>query len=156
MRRFNPLISHAPRRGGTTLLELIAASTVLTVSLVPALGLMRDSLRGSRSLETRECLVTVAMGTLEAESQLMARTWTARHTVLSAPGSECGYPSVLVDVLASDRATDGGIPGRLAVVRTTAFEDVNGNGRLDNNETKVEFVTLVGRFTSYDFEGRGA
>ena len=57
-----------PVRQGTTLLELVAASTVIAVTLVPALRIMRDSLRVSRQLEVREAMATIAMSVLEQES----------------------------------------------------------------------------------------
>ena len=128
----------------------------MTATLVPALRLMRDGLRVSRQLEVRECLTTVAMGSVELESQTMARNWSSRLVVLTAPGVASGYPEVLVEVESSDAASAGGIPGRLAVVRATAFEDRNGNSRWDSDESSVSFATKIAKFASYSYEGRGS
>ncbi len=159
MRKNASAFSHrnpCARRRGFSLLELLAASTLLTVALVPALRLMRDSMRISRHLEVRECLVTVAMGQLELEAQQMARSWHSHTSILTAPGIESGHPNVLVEVESSDSPSAGGIAGSLASVRVSAFEDRNGNGQLDSGESTVTFATKIANLTSYSYEGRGA
>ncbi len=143
-------------RCGTTLLELVAASTVIATALVPALRVMRDSLRISRQLEVREAMATIAMSVLEQESARVSGRWTMQKATHRQPGIESGYPSVIGMSTVSDSLSKGGIPNSLAVVSVTAFEDANGTGRLDNNEPSITFATKVAGLTSYRFEAQGS
>ena len=70
-------------------------------------------------------------------------------------GQLAGYPEVVVEFAASDSSTSGGIPDSLAVVSASSFEDRNGNGRRDADESLVTFSTKVARLQSYTLEGRG-
>ena len=142
-------------RAGVSLLELVAASSIIAMTLVPSLRLMRDSLRVSRSLEVRECLATTAMGALEHRAQQVARGWQMTSGVDRTYGQLAGYPEVVVEFEATDSSTSGGIPNSLAVVSTSSFEDRNGNGRRDADESLVTFSTKVARLQSYALEGRG-
>lgn len=144
------------RRRGTTLLELIAASTVIAVALVPALRMLRDSLRVSRQLEVREATATVAMSVLELEAARVSGSWSMQSSVHRAQGRESGYPNLIAIATSSDAAAQGGSPGTLAVVSVTAFEDTDASGRVDNGETAVTFATKVARLKSYEYEAQGS
>lgn len=144
-----------PRRG-TTLLELVAASSIIAIALVPALRIMRDSLRISRQLEIREAMSTIAMSVLEQESARVSGQWAMQTTTHRRPGRQSGYPSIIAVSTTSDSLARGGIPGSLAVVRVTAFDDANRTGRLDNNEASITFATKIAGLTSYRFEAQGS
>ena len=154
MRKVQSRTGH-PRRGAS-LLEVIAASTVLAIALVPALRVMRDSLRVSRQLQIRESLSTIAMSMLEHESQRTAALWKMGSGTRSGPGIEVGIPRILTVHSSSDDPLQGGIPGSLAAVSVTAFHDDNGNGKLDAAESSVTFATKVARFVSYSYEAKGS
>ena len=143
-------------RRGTTLLELVAASTVIAAALVPALRIMRDSLRVSRQLEIRETMATIAMSVLEQESARVSGQWVMQTTTHRNPGRDSGYPSVIAVSTTSDSLKNGGIPGSLAVVQATAFEDLNRSGSLDKNEPSISFATKVAGLTSYRYEAQGS
>lgn len=143
-------------RRGTTLLELVAASTVIAIALVPALRIMRDSLRVSRQLEVREAMATIAMSVLEQESARVSGQWTMQTITHRDPGRSSGYPSVIAVSTSSDSLAKGGIPGSLAVVNVTAFEDTNRTGSLDKNEPSITFATKIAGLTSYRFEAQGS
>lgn len=143
-------------RRGTTLLELVAASTVIAITLVPALRVMRDSLRISRQLEVREAMATIAMSVLEQESARVSGRWTMQTTTHRQPGRDSGYPSVVAVSTVTDSLAKGGVPGTLAVVSVTAFEDSNRTGSLDNNEPSITFATKIAGLTSYRFEAKGS
>ena len=72
------------------------------------------------------------------------------------PGRDSGYPSVVAVSTTTDSVATGGIPGSLAVVRVTAFEDTNRTGSLDNNEPSITFATKIAGLTSYRFEAQGS
>lgn len=149
-RRMRP-VPH--RRTGVSLLELIAASTILAMTLVPSLRLMRDSLRVSRQLEIRECLATAAMGALEHQAQEVAARWEMTSGVSRVYGQLSGYPDVVVTYDVSDSSANGGIRESLAVLTVSAFEDRNSNSRRDVEESAVSFATKVARLQSYTLEG---
>ena len=151
-----PRLPARQHRRGTTLLELVAASTVIAIALVPALRIMRDSLRVSRQLEVREAMATIAMSVLEQESARVSGQWTMQTTTHRDPGRNSGYPSVIAISTTSDSLAQGGIPGSLAVVNVTAFDDVNRTGSLDNNEPSITFATKIAGLTSYRFEAQGS
>jgi Tfp pilus assembly protein PilE len=143
-------------RRGTTLLELVAASTVIAITLVPALRIMRDSLRVSRQLEVREAMATIAMSVLEQESARVSGRWIMQTRTHRQPGRDSGYPSVVAVSTTTDSVATGGIPGSLAVIRVTAFEDTNRTGSLDSNEPSITFATKIAGLTSYRFEAQGS
>ena len=143
-------------RRGTTLLELVAASTVIAVALVPALRIMRDSLRVSRQLEVREAMATIAMSVLEQEASRVSGQWNMQTTTHRDPGRNSGYPSILAVSTTTDSTKGGGIPGSLAVVDVTAFEDSNRSGTFDANEPSIKFATKIAGLTSYRFEAQGS
>lgn len=145
-----------PVRRGTTLLELVAASTVIAITLVPALRIMRDSLRVSRQLEVREVMATIAMSVLEQESASVSGRWVMQTRTHRQPGRDSGYPSVVAVSTTTDSVATGGIPGSLAVIRVTAFDDSNRTGSLDNNEPSITFATKIAGLTSYRFEAQGS
>jgi type II secretory pathway component PulJ len=143
-------------RRGTTLLELVAASTIIATALVPALRIMRDSLRISRQLEVREAMATIAMSVLEQESARVSAQWAMQTTTHRDPGRNSGYPSVLAVSTTSDSQATGGIPGSVAVINVTAFEDLNRTGSLDEDEPSITFATKIAGLTSYQFEAQGS
>ncbi len=143
-------------RRGTTLLELVAASTVIAVALVPALRIMRDSLRVSRQLEVREAMATIAMSVLEQEAARVSAQWNMQTTTHRNPGRSSGYPSILAVSTTMDSLKSGGIPGSLAVVNVTAFEDSNRSGSLDADEPSIKFATKIAGLTSYRYEAQGS
>lgn len=143
-------------RRGTTLLELVAASTVIAVALVPALRIMRDSLRVSRQLEVREAMATIAMSVLEQEAARVSGQWNMQMTTHRNPGRNSGYPSILAVSTTTDSIKSGGIPGSLVVVDVTAFEDSNSSGTFDANEPSIKFSTKIAGLTSYRYEAQGS
>lgn len=143
------------RRDGVSLLELIAASTIIAMTLVPSLRLMCDSLRISRQLEVRQCLATAAMSALEHQSQQVAAGWQMTSGIDWSYGQLAGYPEVVISFETSDTPSRGGMRDSLAVVSVAAFEDGNGNSRQDADESAVTFSTKVAKLQSYSLEGSG-
>ena len=140
------------RRAGLTLLEILAASAVLAVALAPALRVTRDALLAADRLDRRERCLTTATDRLES---LMVRTsadWDAVVTgaPVFAPASVPGYPALRTSEFASDAATHGGIPGRLATVGCLAWYDGDGDGTADPDEPQALLATLVARVTAYE------
>src|SRR6186997_968000 len=72
------LMKHTRTRPrGQTLLELIGATTVIALALVPALRIMRDTIRVGRDTESSNLSATFAASKLEEHLMLTAGTFTA-------------------------------------------------------------------------------
>lgn len=144
------------RRKGVSLLEVLAASTVMAMSLVPALRLMTSSLEASRELEASEAMATLAMSMLEFDSGQTAGTWDLSSRLRTDLGHKVGVPALLVTTARSDAVSRGGVPGSLAVIEVTAWQDANRNRVLDAGERSVRFATKVAKFVSYAYEARNS
>jgi len=142
-------------RRGQSLMELVAASTIIATALVPALRMMRDSLEVSRSVEEADLMATLCVDKLEEQMNNVAATWD--KTTTSGDFTALENRSYLkYRVTKSDAVSDGGIANRLMAVTAIVWNDANGNGSLDANEKKVTFATKVSKFVSYNtYESKG-
>ncbi len=147
-----PAVRGYRRRSGQSLLEVIAAGTVIAIALLPALRLMRDSLRVSRELDTGKLLVQSCVSLLEQQIVRAAAEWKSE----SATGdlSSQGRPDLRFIIRQSDAVVDGGIPSALMAVRVLVWHDRNGNAAQEPTEPKVELATKVARTASYQNAAR--
>ena len=138
---------------GQTLLELIAATTIIGATLVPGLNLMRDSLRISRQIETDTLMATLSVGKLEEYLAKTSANWQA--TNLTGDYSADGYSQLNYEVIRSHSVVDGGIPDSLMMIQSTIWNDANNNGTLDSGERNVVFASKLARVVSYELEASG-
>lgn len=138
---------------GQTLLELVGATTIIALALVPALRLMRDSVRVVGELGTSNVLATLCVSKLEEHMQRTAADWSTAAT--SGDFAAEGYAGLRFSVVRSDAVADGGVPGSLMSVLVTAWEDRNANGTLDGGEPRVAFATKLARIVAYHHEASG-
>ncbi len=130
-----------PRRGGQSLLELIAATTIIATALVPALRMMRDSLRVSRDIETAGLMTSLCVSTLEQELARTAANWNSQDVV--GDFSAEGRTDLMYQVSKSDEPTAGGIKDQLMTIRVVVWHDRNRNGAQDSGEPAVTFGTKL-------------
>ena len=140
----------AKRPTGHTLLELVAASVLLAVALVPALGLIRDSVEVSRQMDTRNLLTTFCVSKLEQHLALTSAAWDTT-TVTGTLAAE-GYANLRFRVDRSDAALDGGIPDRLMAITVTVWDDADGNAALDSGERSTTFGSKTAKLATYEDE----
>ncbi len=138
---------------GQTLLELVAATTILTIALVPALRMMRDAIRAGRNTETANVMATLCASTLEQQLMQMAATWNPG--TVTGDYSAAGYPNLRFRVVMSDAVADGGITNQLMALVSTVWNDSNANGNLDAGETRVVLASKQARNVSYQREASG-
>ncbi|MFT7639323.1 MAG: hypothetical protein ACI9G1_001059 [Pirellulaceae bacterium] len=131
---------------GNSLLELVAASTILATTMVPALRMMSDSLKVSRQIETANLMSTFCVSKLEERMAQTARVWAT--SAVSGNFNAAGYANIRFQVTRSDATSDGGIPGRLMTLTSTVWEDENGNGSWSTGEPRVIFATKLSRTAS--------
>ena len=142
-------------RRGQSLLEVIAASTIIATALVPALRMMRDSLEVSRSVEEADLMSTLCVDKLEEHMSKVAGNWN-KTTVSGDFAALEGRSYLQFQVTKSDAVPDGGISDRLMAITAVVWNDANGNGSLDGGEKKVTFATKVSKFISYkNYEAQG-
>ena len=128
-------------------MEIVLASALMAITLVPALRLMRDALSVSREIETCEILTTLSVSKLEEHLALASADWQSGDFV--GDFSAEGYPSFRFHVQRSDSDADGGIADQLMAVTSSAWEDLDGGGSLDADEPSVTLSSKVARLTSY-------
>lgn len=142
-----------PARRGQSLLELVAAGTVIALTLTPALRLMRDTISVSRDLEHSDALATLAASKLEQSLAVTAATWDVGTT--TGTFTTDGYANLLWSVVKSDDAGAGGIPNQLMAISVTAWDDKNGNAAADTGEPRCSFASKIAKLSSYNYEAQG-
>jgi hypothetical protein len=135
------------RRTGQSLLEVIAASTIIAAALVPALRMMRDSLRISRDLETAELMTTLCVSKLEEVMAQTSATWELGN--LAGDYAAQGRNDVRFLVIRSDEVAAGGLKDELMAVSVTVWHDKNGNSGKDAGEPGITFGTKISRLLGY-------
>ena len=141
-----------PRRG-SSLLEVVLAGSLLAVALVPALRMMRDGLRISREMETRDLVVTFCTSTLEEHLAGVSADWqTGTYT---GDFSADGHSQLRFSVERSDDAGDGGIPDQLMAVTATVWSDDDSDSTLDAGEASLVLASKVAKLSSYEDEVAG-
>lgn len=135
-------------RSGHSLLELIVASTLVSIVVATTIGLMRDSLRLSDDSETRNLVATLAVSKLE--QHLSLTTTTFEEGTDAGTFASDGYSDVRYSVTRSAQVADGGVPGKLMVVAITAWNDTDGNGVVDVGEPVVNLQTKLAWITAWN------
>ena len=138
------------RRVGHTLVELVAASSLLAIALVPALSFLRDSFVRSRQLETQNALTSFCTSKLDEHLAQTSVSWTTGS--VSGDFSADGFAQLRFRVDRSDLPPDGGIPGRLMSVTATVWDDLNADAALDANEPSVVFASKIAKLAKYEDE----
>ena len=137
------------RRTGQSLLELVAATTLVAIALVPALKLMRDSIRVGRQTETANILATFSTSKLEEHLARTAADWNTTMDAGPIPNHDgISYNGLRYQVT----KVDEGLGSGLMRITSTAYEDANGNQTWDNGERNAVFVCKVAKNTAYEQE----
>ena len=132
------------KRTGQSMLELIAATTIIAIALVPALKLMRDSIRIGRQTETANILATFSMSKLEEHLARTAATWSTTTDSGTIPT----YNGLRYQVT----KVNEGVGSGLMRITSVAYEDGNGNGTYDTGERNATFVSKVAKNVAYEQE----
>lgn len=132
------------------MLELVAATTIISIALVPALKLTRSSVLNIATLERAELTVSFAVSKLEEEMASTAVSWNLSSQ--SGDFADVGQPTIRFMVNKSDEASSGGEPNRLAVIEVTVWVDSDSGGDLDINEQQTKMSTKLAKVLSYEYE----
>ena len=129
---------------------MIGASTIIAIALIPALKLMRASIKVNREAETANLVSTLAVSKLEEFLVSTASSWSNSNA--SGHFGSIGHSNLRFEVSRSDLVAEGGIPGDLMSITSTVWEDSNGNGNWDAGEARAVFASKLAHSVSYDRE----
>jgi len=138
------------RRRGQSLLEVVAASTIIATAMVPALRMMRDSLRISRDVETAGVMASLCVSKLEEEMAKTSATWSTQ--LITGDFASAGRRDISFEVTKSDDASAGGIKNALMAISVVVWHDKNGNGTQDGNEPSVTYGSKISKLLGYEDE----
>lgn len=137
-----------------TLLELVAAATIIAVALVPGLRMIGDALQQSRRNEALGLLTNYCVGKLEQQLCQAAASWTEGTT--TGDFSTDGYPQYRFSAVRSQQAIDGGLPNQLMAVVVTVYHDVNGDAAYNAGEPRIVLASKVAKMAKYQSEAAGS
>lgn len=135
---------------GMTLLELMLATALTALALVPTLNLIRKGIKISSELETRQLTTTYCVSKLEEQLCLAAVNWNS--TTSTGNFLSDGYSSLRYQVVTSDAAVDGGITDQLMSVTVVVWEDTDGDSTLDSDELQTSMRSKIAKMTTYQNE----
>lgn len=142
-----PARRRRPARPGNSLLELVAAATIIATTLVPALQIMGESLRISGDVETGALMTTVCVSRLEEEMARSAAAWDLTDT--SGNYAALGHADVKYSVVKGDTVAEGGIPDALMAIIVTVWQDRDGDDLRDASEPSVIYGTKISKLRNY-------
>ena len=131
-----------------SLLEVVLASTICAIALVPALALLRDGIALADSIDTRHQILLCGVSKMEEQLAIVAATWSAG--TIAGDFSADGYPGIRFTATRSDSAANGGITDRLMNVSVTAYSDDDNDGTMDANEMQTTLTTKISKMVSYE------
>jgi hypothetical protein len=134
-------------RKGNTLIELVAATTVLAIALVPALRLIGDALAVEEEIEYAAAMSTLCANQLEQSLAKTAAAWNT--TAESGDYSSLGYSRLKYTVSKSDAPANGGLTNQLIAITATVWDDADNDSMLDTSEKRVQFSSKLAKLAVY-------
>jgi Tfp pilus assembly protein PilV len=137
-----------PRAGGYSLLEVMLASAICAVALVPALAILRDGISATENIDKRHMVLLYAVEKMEEQLAVAAASWTTA----SAAGDFAseGHPDIRYSVTRSDSVANGGIPNQLMNISVTAYYDGDDDDALDTGEPRTVLTTKISKLATYE------
>ena len=132
------------------MLELVAATTIITIALVPALRLTRDSFARGEELEAAEMRLVLCTSKLEEAMARTAATWDL--TTLTGDFSDIGQGNLRFITTKSDAIADGGVPDTLTTIQVIVWLDTDAGNDLDPTEPQIKLATKMAKLISYEYE----
>jgi len=139
--------AYRSRRPAQTLLELIAASTLVAVAMVPALKLIREGLKLGRETEAQQLIATYGVSKMEEHLAQVAAAWDTADE--QGDFSADGNGTIHYEVTRTESAAEGGIDERLMVISVDVWEDADGDSNRDADELQANYRTKVANMSAY-------
>ena len=142
------LTAYMPRKArGFSLLELILATSLTALALVPALRMIRQGMKISGELETRQLTSTYCVSKLEQHLCIAAAAWDV--TTITGTFAADGNSGIRYRIVTSDAAIDGGIPDRLMSVSVVVWEDSDNDSVVDDDELFTDMRSKIAKLATY-------
>lgn len=126
-----------------TFVELIAATAILAICIVPATKFLADSLTMRRELEQQRTMVILAIQMIEEQMAVINGAFTT--TDEKATFASQGLPTLAYRVRRRDESNKGGIPGLLMAIEVEVWEDTDGDLHRDPDEPRLKLHTKMAR-----------
>ncbi|MHC2071043.1 type IV pilus modification PilV family protein [Bremerella sp. T1] len=134
-------------RGGYSLLEVVIATFLMGLAIIPAMNFMSGAIHASGELETWNQMNLLAVSKLEEQLSVAAADFTQGNE--SGTFTDPGLEAIRFSASRSTSATVGGIDERLMVISVTVWHDENGNTAIDASEAQVTYATKLASMTLY-------
>jgi Tfp pilus assembly protein PilE len=131
------------RHRSFTFVELVAATVVLAICLVPATKYLADSMTLRRHLEQERVLVMLAIQTIEEQMAVINGGFTTTQETDTFASQ--GLPEMAYEIIRTDAASAGGVPGLLMAITVRVWHDENRNLLRDSNEAVVQLHAKMAR-----------
>jgi hypothetical protein len=136
-------VARQQARIGQTMLELVAATIIIAIALVPTLKFSRKSLESLERVEQSERCHIFCVSKLEETLAQTSFAWSTAN--LSGDFSISGWGQYRFQVTRGDSASVGGIPDSLAVVSARVWFDANSNGNFEADEVNCQIETKLAK-----------
>ncbi len=136
-------MSFPHNRRSFTFVELIAATAVLAITIVPATKYLADSMTLRRRLERDRVMVILAIQTIEQQMAVINGGFTT--TDEKGTFASQGSPTLAYRVRRRDASNRGGIPGLLMVIEVEMWEVTDGVLHRDPYESRFKLYTKMAR-----------
>jgi len=137
-------------RRAYTLLEVIAATALVSTALVASMALLRDAVQLSDRVDYQNLMHTLCVSKLEEHLNLTAATFTTAD--VSGSYSAEGFSELRYRAVRTDSSGSGGITNRLMAVSVTVWRDSNGDSAITAGEMTVTIATKVAKMALYETE----
>lgn len=137
-------------RKAYSLLEVVAATFLLGLAIVPAMNFMTASIHAGYELERWNQMNLLAVGQLEQQIALSAAQFQEGSQSGTFP--DAGLEGLRFTASRTTSSAAGGIEDQLMVVSVTVWEDESANASLDSTEPQVTYVTKVAKMAVYQDE----
>lgn len=138
-------------RRAYSLVEVVAATALMGATLVPAMQLVRLGVKKSVETDRRQLLSLYAASQIEQQLATTAMTWAS--ATYSGDYAADGHPNIRYETACSDDPASGGLTDQLMAVRTTVYDDANGDDAFTAGEKNCSYHTKIGKFATYEALG---
>ena len=137
-------------RNAYSLLEVVAATFLLGVAIIPAMRFMSTAIQAGSDLERWNQMNLLAVGKLEEQITLAAAQF--QEDSQSGVFPDPGLGGLRFAATRTTSAALGGIAEQLMVVSVTVWDDENANTALESDESQVTYATKIARMSVYQDE----
>lgn len=130
-----------------SLLEVVIATFLMGLALIPAMNFMTSAIHAGHELETWNRMNLMAVSKLEEQLSIAAADFLEGSD--SGKFTDAGLNGIRYTATRSTSAVNGGITDQLMVLTVTVWDDENGNSTVDSGEPQVSYATKLASMTLY-------